>query len=406
MGRGKKRIKGPPEEHENIVKRLPLQIMGDILSRLSSIKTLIYCKCVCKSWCQLITDPSFVQMQLQMHLASSNVGLLISYPSKSKSCLIEVKKDLSFSDSRVKGNITKSFNLDEPFDISGELIGSCHGLLCFQRNISETYIINPLLGSNNGFVMLPELHKEVESFKVPTFNVWGFGFCPKTKQYKVITSIRHTSGVYVYTLGTDHSWRIIKDHIVPTDRYSSGLPGVYLNGGLHWLTYLPNDGKPRIYCFDLHSETFHQLDHDLLPQLPNIRWGLKLEVLDNCLALCINGKYFNGDFSGFDVWVMKDEKSWANIFRINSGVAPFSVWNPVEPLMLTEDGKVLIIYNDENRCLHFYDRQTGKLIANRTLCHRIESWIRASSRRYMGYVATLVSPQHLMMKKSTAPTNY
>ncbi|OMP04146.1 hypothetical protein COLO4_09906 [Corchorus olitorius] len=218
--------------------------------------------------------------------------------------------------------------------------------------------------------------------------------------------------VYVYTLGTDNSWRrIFEDHL-PMDRISSELPGVCLNGALHWLTCLKiksDDRKPRIYCFDLDSETFHQLDHDLLPQLPITRWGdnkslegLKLGVLDNCLALYINGACFpEGYFSNFDIWVMKDEKSWANIFRI-SGAAPSSVWKRIEPLMLTEDGKMLIIYNDEKILLKYYDLRTGMFIADRWADHVIGY----GSIKYIGHVASLVSPQHIMMKKSTAATNF
>ncbi|OMP04149.1 hypothetical protein COLO4_09905 [Corchorus olitorius] len=356
-----------------------------------------------------------------MHVARSPVSLLISYKFPGLTCLTQVKKDLSptsFSDSRVKGKVAKSIDLvTESIDLhETSLIGSCHGLIClFGRKNSKTYIINPLFGSNNGFVMLPELHKGVESLKVvPTFYVWGFGYCPKTKQYKVIRSIRNTSMVYVYTLGTDDSWRIIKDHIVPTDRFTSGLPGVYLNGSLHWLTCLKiksDDRKPEIYCFDLDSERFHQLDHDLLPQIPQ-GWGrtklegLKLGVLDNCLALYINGFYFQqGYFSNFDIWVMKNEtSSWVNIFRISEVVAVSSVWSRIEPLMLTEDGKVLITYNDEDRSLEYYDVRTGMFLANRTLSRLIEKRSRTSDRRYIGHVSTsILSPQY--MRQSTNQDN-
>ncbi|OMP04124.1 hypothetical protein COLO4_09937 [Corchorus olitorius] len=346
-----------------------------------------------------------------MHVARSPVSLLISYKSSSgsgkseKSCLIEVIKDLSptsFSDRKLS---PKSIHLDKPFRFKIlsliDLIGSCHGLLCFERDIFQTYIINPLLGSNNGFVMLPKLNIKVDpsQYCVRAFNVWGFGFCPKTKQYKVIRTIRNTSRVYVYTLGTDDSWRRIIKHHLPRDRVSSELPGVYLNGALHWLTYLKIESddhrKPRIYCFDLHSERFHQLDHDLLPQLPQRRnelEGFRLGVLDNCLALYIDSLY------EFDIWVMKDEKSWAKIRKIYYIPSSSNNWRRVEPLMLTEDGEVLIIYNDEDRLLEYYDVRTGLFLANRSLSRCIDR----TYDRYIGHVGTLISPRHLMMKKSTA----
>ncbi|OMP04139.1 hypothetical protein COLO4_09908 [Corchorus olitorius] len=253
---------------------------------------------------------------------------------------------------------------------SGCPIGSCHGLLCFERNNSETYIVNPVLGSDDDLViMLPSMNTETEVpslFPVRIFNLMGFGFCPKTNQYKVVRTIRSTLRVYICTLGTDDSWREIED--LPTDRFTSCLPGVYLNGALHWLTYPrieSDDRKLEIYCFDVETEKSHQLD--LLPQLlqgRNNLDGLKLGVI--------------------------------------SGVAPLSVWNRdrVEPLMLTEDGNSLIAYaeeDDERRLLKYFDVRTGENITNRML---IEKGTITSGRRYTAHVATLMSPKHIM-KRST-----
>ncbi|OMO71848.1 hypothetical protein COLO4_28000 [Corchorus olitorius] len=362
--------------------------MGDILLRVSSsIKTLIPFRSVCKSWYQVLSDPYFTR----------NLSLLISNDYSGKTYLVQVEKDLISSPT--------SYSMKDDIDCSsGCPIGSCHGLLCFERNNSETYIVNPVLGSDDDLViMLPSMNTETEVpslFPVRIFNLMGFGFCPNTNQYKVVRTIRSTLRVYIYTLGTDDSWREIED--LPTDRFTSCLPGVYLNGALHWLTYPrieSDDRKLEIYCFDVETEKSHQLD--LLPQLlqgRNNLDGLKLGVLDNCLALYIK---LGGCFSNFDIWVMKDEKCWANIFRI-SGVAPLSVWNRdrVEPLMLTEDGNSLIAYaeeDDERRLLKHFDVRTGKNITNRTL---IEKGTITSGRRYTAHVATLMSPKHIM-KRST-----
>ncbi|KAG5547493.1 hypothetical protein RHGRI_013248 [Rhododendron griersonianum] len=40
---------------------LPDDILVDILSRLQA-KVVGQCKCICKHWCSLIEDPSFVEL--------------------------------------------------------------------------------------------------------------------------------------------------------------------------------------------------------------------------------------------------------------------------------------------------------------------------------------------------------
>ncbi|OMP04147.1 hypothetical protein COLO4_09907 [Corchorus olitorius] len=382
------------ENYENIMNRLPSQIMGDILLRVSSsIKTLSPLKSVCKSWYQIISDPYFTR----------NLNLLISNDYSGKTCLIQVEKDLISPPKSVSVSDDIDFQVKlKPFRSSGCPIGSCHGLLCFERNLLKTYIVNPVLGSDN-LVMLPSLKYKFPSlYPVRDFTLMGFGFCPKTNQYKVIRFIRWTSRVYIYTLGTDDSWREIED--LPTDRFTSGLPGVYLNAVLHWLTYPRrikfDDRKPEIYCFDVETEKSHQLD--LLPQLPQGRnhlVGLRLGVFHNCLALYINGGCFpeaqGNFFSNFDIWVMKDGKSWANIFRISGVIPASSVWSRAEPLMLTKDGNSLIVYVDEDRCrlLKYFDLRTGENITDRRLTG-------IYGGRFNTYVATLVSPKHII-KRST-----
>ncbi|OMO66727.1 Transmembrane protein TauE like protein [Corchorus olitorius] len=276
--------------------------------------------------CKLHVRPSpyFALFRPDPHfIARSPVSLLIPTDSGGN-CLIEVKEDLIS-----QRKVSQLIDLNECLISGYDQISSCNGLLCLARFICETtcqyYIVNPILGRND-LVLLPQLNIEQSQYphQPKYFILSGFGFCPKTNQYKVIRTMTWIG--YVYTIGIDDSWRRIED--LPKDnRYASSSPGVHLNGALHWLTMIQNPFRLEICCFDLNTEKFNFFP---LPAL--LRGGiladLELRVLDDCLAL-----YRKGD-DGFsmNIWVMKDyglEESWSNVFSFN-GLIPFFSYNALK----------------------------------------------------------------------------
>ncbi|CAN6560441.1 unnamed protein product [Malus baccata var. baccata] len=52
---------------------LPKGLVVDILSRIVCVKTALNCKCVCKEWLSIISDPQFARL----HLPRSPIGILM-----------------------------------------------------------------------------------------------------------------------------------------------------------------------------------------------------------------------------------------------------------------------------------------------------------------------------------------
>ncbi|XP_026416079.1 uncharacterized protein LOC113311457 [Papaver somniferum] len=99
------------------------------------------------------------------------------------------------------------------------MVGSCNGLVCFGRYINYAWsavpylICNPFTGES---VVLPEYNYSKFTLDISATNrctlASGFGYCPLTNKYKVVTIYYHEKEreghVQVYTVGSGE-WRYI-----------------------------------------------------------------------------------------------------------------------------------------------------------------------------------------------------
>ncbi|XP_026428214.1 F-box protein At2g23160-like [Papaver somniferum] len=134
------------------------------------------------------------------------------------------------------------------------MVGSCNGLACFRaRGIDRFLICNPLTGES---IFHPEflegIYHSVGS---------GFGYCPSTNSYKVVTIFYHHRGeqkgyIHVYTIGG--KWRSIEYIGRRKFGYSTGI---YANGALYWWHQYDFYGlkESEIVAFDLEGEKFHSI---------------------------------------------------------------------------------------------------------------------------------------------------
>ncbi|XP_020961422.1 putative F-box protein At1g53360 [Arachis ipaensis] len=162
-------------------------------------------------------------------------------------------------------NSNSSIKLDPKFEIplpnSKSIQGtrvyvdvlSCNGLFYLSgakyRNIS--LVCNPITGE---FIKLP---KNPSILKLCKKICWGFGFHPKTNQYKVmrihIFEHDHSMVVEMHTVGTS-TWINIE---VDYPKYLINLYNycTYLNGALHW-TGKDVDENVSIWAFNFDTERF------------------------------------------------------------------------------------------------------------------------------------------------------
>ncbi|KAK1566774.1 hypothetical protein Q3G72_004082 [Acer saccharum] len=197
---------------------LPLPILMDILSRLP-VKTILQCKCVCRTWFNLLSDPYFAQMCLAREPVSI---LLLSNLEQRSIC----KDDFTLPLLRL--NRIGKVSADRL-----SLLTSCNGLLCLRDlgyKKDEISVCNPIL---KDYMILPQLRSKRVHRKI-----LGFGITQSTNQYKLIQILNckdqaensDNFQVQIFTLGTN-MWRNIG--YLPYKLIQPSY-GAFLHGVLHW----------------------------------------------------------------------------------------------------------------------------------------------------------------------------
>ncbi|KAK4413274.1 F-box protein [Sesamum alatum] len=335
---------------EQLFTNLPSELIINILSRLP-VRTIISCKCVCKSWLNLLDTPEFARS----HLSISVPGLIL-YESLRHVEHFEIfefedepdleRHELHYN-SITKISSKEFINEDHP---GLGIQGSANGLVCFRKigqHPETVYICNPI---TRDYIQLPT---PGTIWYYPTIVTYGFGASKISGQHKVVRIYHECrrdpdthnllvipkSECRVYTLGTG-SWRSIAPG--PKLEYSCRSIGAFLNGNLHWLV-TDLEGFARISCLDLETETFSTISPPALPESRRFLGGLT--VLGDCLCICDN----TSD-DEIVIWVMKEygvEKSWTKEFVI-SKLPDFAgeSYEVVYPIKIFKDGDILMAWAD------------------------------------------------------------
>lgn len=384
---------------------LPMHLIYDILSRVP-MKTILHCKCVCKTFFKILTNPYFSKLHLSNapnttpiligqdnHGGSGFVSMCMlnlddTCPSTSSSinaCTSTLGRGHSGNHAQARGHYHSMTRRSVKFGSlsSGKAtpIGSCNGLLLLYHTSSQEslYVIcNPILGE---YTILPNPTHSKPAYTY--LNHSDFGYCPENEQYKVIRfmckisfdhSMTSTSErvAEIHTLGTQ-SWRSISNAPIPK-RDASFDP--YLNGTLHWITD-SRKVSDLICSFDLHTEQFRVVPPPFRSEADYINKisGMKIGSLRGCL--CVT--YVFEDVQ-FVVWVMKDygaKESWTKQFSIDiysyCGLRGEDFYHPINflhngDLLFMSKFSSLVSYSPGKRT--FKDRKpleaqwTGKVIAH------------------------------------------
>ncbi|XP_073045527.1 F-box protein At3g07870-like [Primulina eburnea] len=348
---------------EPIVLELPDHVLCDIFSRLP-LKSIFHCSRVCKMFLQLVKDSCFIELhRARSSVLTTNLIFQHSLGQLSTRRLFTFNHEeppLSFCtcDDQNKhycchhGLYTWNISVFTFHTRRHVLVGSCDGLLClyFDSSPKPFYAIcNPIRREQ---IKLPCL-----AISTP-FNTYanysGFGYCRKTKQYKVISLMYLISidpltseeskrlVADVHTLGSD-SWRRIENAPWPKRKSFDPL----LNDALHWIT---TSCKPceLISSFDLAAETFKFVPppaHFSLQYIDKIS-SINIGVLKNCLCIC----YIYKD-TVFEVWLMKEygvKESWTRQFRIDMKTyTELSIEDLQRPIKFLNNGDLWFISGSE-----------------------------------------------------------
>lgn len=346
---------------------LPLEISLNIFSRLPFV-SLIYCKRVSKSWRALLKHPHFPYLQKAFHDFQNNLCLILHCSS---SCSPESPHDHIFIVNSCSHLSDPDEHWKDIIDINVPLqnhkfnsIVNCNGLLFLSYIESDNIMMH-----NKGCVYnilaakltnLPNSPTFFKEFKV----AYGFGFHPRTKEYKVVRIVEQECVSYdfgrfelsldqiieVFTLGT-YAWRTKRNNPFLLQMQPSEA---LVNGALHWLGQAKVSHSQLIISFNLENEGFYQIPS------PNCRFDMlqsHLLLLGGCLSLTVHT-----DKNNIDIWLMKNygiQGSWTKEFTINSGSLSLG---SIRPLFLLSNGTVLIEYAKQSLFLYDTNKKMTKKI--------------------------------------------
>lgn len=353
------------------IETLPREIVFDILSKLP-ISSLVQFKYVCRPWRVITQDPNLVDLY-NSRTAEENPCLVFH-------CDFPIRNQLYFVDFHADKDEKQTVRrIQTPFCSSMpefDVIGSCHGLLCLSDSL-----YNDGLSVYNPFTR--DYRELPRSIQYPNQEVvFGFGFHPITKEYKVVKIIYYKNGhrglrnrfrissseVQVLTLGSS-TWRSLGK--VSHDLHRWPAQQVLVHGRLHWVTGPRRHRTGRnLVSFDLGDENFREVPK---PDVVGLRrCEFHLFVMRGCLsaAFCVsNGK--------MEIWVMKEygvKESWVKELVIPNyapkGIKqeviqpPFSVpkakGKSVRVLCVLRSGEFLLEYKEKSRALVLYNPNSGK----------------------------------------------
>ncbi|OVA09253.1 F-box domain [Macleaya cordata] len=309
---------------------LPEELTSEILSRLS-VKLVSRFKSVCKAWRTLITDPVFIKLHLNRATttAANNVHGRYYQP------LFALTRDYY--------SIINGYGYGRMKSPIEEVIGFCNGLLCFIGIERAIILWNP---SIREYQILPDPSTQFRRLRRLQVG-WGFGFHPKTGEYKVIRIAPiHTrkqnrgrlSEVKVYTVGSG-SWRELEN--IPYRLYdesrSPQAQQALINGVLHWCQCSSETSTNVILSFDIADEQFREVPRPVFGEGPaRIR---NLGVLRGCLSMLVERQKMSLG-SVYEVWVMEDyglKESWTKKINFSSSILGYNF----RPWRLLDNGEIL-----------------------------------------------------------------
>lgn len=367
----------PKKMSEVLLMNLPFVILIKIFSMLPP-KTILQCRCLCKTLMTLLSDDEFVNF----HLMRSPTCLLVNNKyskcpeslfwytrSKDSHCfsLIELEDEPNCHDLRHAEGSKMRFR--EDLEENGMVfIGSINGLVCLHESqtLSQSvHVWNPTLRE---YITLPQNENIRESIVR-----YGFGFSSTNNHYKVIRIMQETQKVnsstgnrqricksecHVYTLGTGE-WRSIGNALFV---YSRSDQGIFLNGNLHWLIEDLN-GPEFISSLDLETEMFQPFPAP--PQLTKKNLAT-LNLFGEYLSVCDNTS-----ISETVVWVMKEYgvgSSWSKDIIIQKIPNPLAQYfEVVHVIKVFKDGEVLLLWCEDELLLYHPQRRGFKALNVRDL---------------------------------------
>jgi len=277
---------------------LPVEVITEILLKLS-VKTLLRCKCVCKSWLSLISDPHFAISHFQL-AASPRLLFIARLGSETLSIDFHACLDDDSASSQ-----QPDFLCPRSYP---EIRGSCRGFL-FLDFYRDFYIWNPSTRVHKRIHLSPLTIASHSYFNANnrTFSLLhGLGYDVSTDDYMIVVgsykynytnpSVYSSIDLEIFSLRANEWEQIEFDSDLPYRNIASPQGGrrvgSFLNGSIHWLVYNYETKSNVIIAYDLKEMTLSEI---ALPD--DFNSGHSLRIYDLMV--------FGGLIS---VWIVKSSK--------------------------------------------------------------------------------------------------
>ncbi|KAM7277703.1 hypothetical protein ACFE04_004837 [Oxalis oulophora] len=335
------------DELRNYSERLTREAFFKILTRLP-VTSLLQCKLVSPRWHASVKDPVFIDAH--MSRANEDDIYLIIFHDWPR-CKLQLVQIAATFDGHQPEPIKSIGSTLESVLPDFDLVGSCNGLLCLYKYHYDDplYIYNPFT------TLYRELPKQDWDHSTVCSVCFGFGFHPKTKDYKVIKIVYYRRAdshyipegdpdVFVLTLGFDVSWRKIGK--IP-HKVIGPASEALVCGNLHWLTFTDAESVAHlnIVSFNLETEQFRLISG---PEMKRQKSETHLLTLRGSLAAVIS---YRNEMN--EIWVMKEynvQDSWSKQFEIGNyvprGVDLFMGMPPTRARRNGYMGRICDVFND------------------------------------------------------------
>ncbi|CAK8541195.1 unnamed protein product [Lathyrus sativus] len=373
------------------MERLPPDLVSKILIKLPAIE-LSKCKCICKSWLDLISNPQFITNYYTIYNKNQQEDLLVIR----RPFLCGLKTYIShvswnFNDPK-KHVLSEIFN--PPYEFSSEhkywteIMGPCNGIFFLEGN--PNIMMNPCLRE---FMVLPQSRFTPPQGFYSFTEYYGFGFDYKSNDYKVVVlkdlwlkeTDERQNGVWnveLYSLNLN-SWRKIdaEDLPLPFEIWGSSRVFTFVRNCCHWWGFVDGGNiGDFVLAFNMVDEMFRKI------KVPRIEYSSSsvecfktLVPFDEHDTIGVVVYPVRGIDKCFDVWVMKDywdEGSWIKVYS----VGPV----PVIYKLVGFYGGNRFLWKDSNERLVLYESDKGNVRC-------LEVYGKYDSIRGVRYMESLVS---------------
>lgn len=288
----------------------------------ATIRTLLRCTSVCKSWHTIITSPNFAETHLNHQKTRCNLLIIRTCADHSqKEAYTWHSDDVAFTE------VGCNSPYDHPYNNYYRILDSCNGVLClvddYPTYSEDTSLWNPAI---RVWVKLPPLPIARKMY-AEILHAIVFGVDPSSNDYKVIRIIYQKKGrkiapkVLMYTL-TSSTWKNVS-HLVAgfKDFMIRHLtPQAYCNGASHWVVWDKKERRPAILLFHFSDEVFRsmELPANVVSTLNNWFENLRPAVFQGLFSVVETRHQVN-----CSLWTMEQYgvgSSWVKRYNINLNV--------------------------------------------------------------------------------------